>query len=1107
MRERDIFDAALAIARPEERDAFLADACAGDTGLEEHLRNLLEAERGLKDFLEMPASPPDFTAELPGRTEAVGSLIGPYRLMEQVGEGGMGVVYVAEQREPLRRKVALKVIRPGMDSRQVVARFEAERQALAMMDHPNIAKVHDGGTTPSGRPYFVMELVRGLPITEYCDREGLPIRERLELFVLVCRAVQHAHQKGVIHRDLKPSNVLVTLHDGVPVPKVIDFGVAKATGQALTDKTLYTGIAQLVGTPLYMSPEQVEMSGLDVDTRSDIYSLGVLLYELLTGTTPFDAETLKRAAFDEMRRIIRDQEPQRPSLKLSSLGETLTTVSAKRSAAPRQLGLAVRGELDWIVMKALEKDRRRRYETAGDLAADVLHYLDDEPVQACPPSAGYRLRTFARRNKRALLTLGLVMAALVAGTAISAWQALIATRARALAQERLEDAEANLLLARRAVDEIYTPVAGQLAFVPLMQPYQRDILEKALPFYQVFARRQGRDPILRRESAGALLTVGSIQGSLGHPRQAKEPCEAALAALEGLAAELPADPQRRTLLGKAYLLRGTIQDPAGRRRQAEASFRQALALHGALAAEHPGDPAHRINLIADHQALGDLLSSDRPREAERAFRAALQIADEMVAQRPDRDHHPVYPQGISYFKLGNLLVKIARFQEAESVVRQALALMDQSRESSDRAQLRFLRPPMEWLFGEALAGCGQREAAERAYRQAVAGWETLATQNPDLPDPRRNLLFHSAKLSAFLTQVGKPDEAAPFRRRVRELLEDPEVGLANDSESWAVLADACSCFRVLGDLEAAERPARQALALAGKLAEEKDVEPIARWRVARSHWELGLVLQRRGRIPEASDQFRRALTLHERLAAEFPDDPTHRCDRARMLNFLGIALRSRPGYAPTALQCHQQAIELAGQLVAAFPDSPWYRRELVRSHFSLGIVLRLTGRHAEAAQAFQQALDDYRRFSDTGDDPDNRTQFASVHNEWAWMLATCPYLANRDPGRAVTLARKAVALEPELGGFWNTLGVACYRAGDWTEALSALTQSMDRRRGGDPADWYFLAMAHRQLGHPAEARSWYDRAVQWMEQRQSKDQELRGFRAEAAALLGVEEEE
>jgi probable HAF family extracellular repeat protein len=403
-----IFNEALDLDTPHDRAAYLDRACASDPDLRARVETLLAAHGRAGGFLESPAVVPTADLDSRGPVEGVGTVIGPYTLMEPLGEGGMGVVYEADQTRPVRRKVALKVIKPGMDSKQVVARFEAERQALALMDHPNIAKVHDAGTTPGGRPYFVMELVRGIPITDYCDRETLSIPERLELFVRVCRAVQHAHQKGVIHRDLKPTNILVTLHDGVPVPKVIDFGVAKATGQALTDKTIHTGFTQMVGTPLYMSPEQAELSGLDIDTRSDIYSLGVLFYELLTGTTPFESETLKRAAFDEMRRIIREEEPQRPSLRLSSLGEDLTTVSARRATDPRRLNREVRGELDWIAMKALDKDRRRRYETANDLAADVVRHLNNQPVEACPPSKLYHLQKFLRRHRSRFAAAGLI---------------------------------------------------------------------------------------------------------------------------------------------------------------------------------------------------------------------------------------------------------------------------------------------------------------------------------------------------------------------------------------------------------------------------------------------------------------------------------------------------------------------------------------------------------------------------------------------------------------------------------------------------------------------------------------------------------------------------
>src|SRR6516164_5604582 len=356
-----IFLEALDCKGTDELMRFLEKACGSDAALRTRVEELLRAHQDAGAFLG-GGEKQDARCDEPIR-ERPGAVIGPYKLLEQIGEGGFGIVFMAEQTQPVRRKVALKVLKPGMDTRQVVARFEAERQALAIMDHPNIAKVHDGGATASGRPYFVMELVKGVPITDFCDQNHLPPRQRLELFLSVCQAVQHAHQKGIIHRDLKPSNVLVTVHDTTPVVKVIDFGVAKALGQTLTDKTLFTGFAQMIGSPLYMSPEQAGQSSLDIDTRSDIYSLGVLLYELLTGTTPFTKEQFKQATYDEIRSIIREEEPPRPSTRLSS-SDTLPAIAAARQTEPAKLRKLVRGELDWIVMKALEKDRDRRYETA-----------------------------------------------------------------------------------------------------------------------------------------------------------------------------------------------------------------------------------------------------------------------------------------------------------------------------------------------------------------------------------------------------------------------------------------------------------------------------------------------------------------------------------------------------------------------------------------------------------------------------------------------------------------------------------------------------------------------------------------------------------------------
>ncbi|HUA69356.1 MAG TPA: serine/threonine-protein kinase, partial [Candidatus Saccharimonadales bacterium] len=486
-REKAVFDAALEMTDPAQRRLFLDEACAGNAGLRSAVEELLstqaEAERF---FTEGSSSLAELTNELknaphlverrdgPAFEERPGKIIGRYKLLQQIGEGGCGIVYMAEQEIPVRRRVALKIIKLGMDTKSVIARFEAERQALALMDHPNIARVLDAGATDTGRPYFVMELVHGVKITEYCDQNQLSVRERLKIFIQVCQGIQHAHQKGIIHRDIKPSNILVTMHDGVPVSKVIDFGIAKATEQRLTDKTLFTSYAQLIGTPAYMSPEQMELSGLNLDTRSDIYCLGVVLYELLTGRTPFDTAELLKGGIDEMRRTLQEREPSNPSVKLRTLsGEELTKTAAQRQAEPRRFPSHLRGDLDRIVMKCLEKNRNRRYENASAVAADIQRHLNNEPVLARSPSQWYRFQKTVQRNRVVFFSSTAIVAALLLGSIISTRLFFEERKARTSETRLRQEAEARekasylaLLVTQRRFEE----ADKLLADIPLNKP-------------------------------------------------------------------------------------------------------------------------------------------------------------------------------------------------------------------------------------------------------------------------------------------------------------------------------------------------------------------------------------------------------------------------------------------------------------------------------------------------------------------------------------------------------------------------------------------------------------------------------------------------------------
>jgi len=758
----EIFSEAVELTSAAERAAYLDRACGGDPALRCRVEGLLGVHGQADGFLESPAAPPTITAA-PTQTEDAGTVIGLYKLMEPIGEGGMGVVYVAEQTKPVRRKVALKIIKPGMDTKQVIARFEAERQALAMMDHPNIAKVHDAGATESGRPYFVMELVRGIPITDYCDREQLSIPERLELFVLVCRAVQHAHQKGVIHRDLKPSNILVTLVDGAAVPKVIDFGVAKATGASLTERTIYTAFHQFVGTPLYMSPEQADLAGVDVDTRSDIYSLGVLLYELLTGSTPFDQETLRKAAFDEVRRMIREQEPPKPSTRLSSLGDPLTAVSANRKADPRHLGRSMRGELDWIVMRALEKDRRRRYETANNFAADVMRYLNDQPVEACPPSARYRFSKYVRRHRASLTTVALVGLALVAGTAVSVWQAIRATAAehRAIAaQARAED---HLVLARQAVDELYDQVAARwtnnLRWAPLPRPF----LEKALPFYERFAGSRQVDAATGR----ANKQIGEILIQLGRGWEAGQAIGRATAVFRALRAIDPENSEHLHDLAACHAALAEISaDDAV----------TAISLREDLVARHPGVASYRKELANSYHLLGVVYWGKRRPRADEFLHRALEIQERLCADEPvDPDRRSAL--GMTLRDLGNVYRDLfGRFDEAERYHRRALAIHDELvARHPTRPQFWLELGWSCWELGRLLVAAQKYGEVPKFSGRAATIFEGLANEYPAVIDFRRFQAQGLADIARAQFQTGHRAEAEQALRRLEGTGEDSYI--------------------------------------------------------------------------------------------------------------------------------------------------------------------------------------------------------------------------------------------------------------------------------------------------------------------------------------------
>ena len=1105
-KAKSIFLHAVEQLSADQWPNYLSEACGDDSDLRRSVEALLAAHRDNDDLADQARQAcaealPTVDHSTSGQP---GTMIGPYKLLEEIAEGGMGTVWVAQQTKPVQRKVAIKLIKPGMDSRQVLARFEAERQALAMMDHPNIARVIDGGMTDQGRPYFAMEYVKGVPLIEYCDNARLSVKKRLELFIPICKAVQHAHQKGVIHRDLKPSNILVCLYDGKPVPKVIDFGLAKAMHQSLTEKTLYTAHGMMVGTPLYMSPEQAESNNLDVDTRTDIYSLGVILYELLTGSTPLEKAQLKDAAVNEILRLIKEFEPPKPSTRVNA---SQPNVAEQRSIETEQLTRNFRGDLDWVVMKALEKERSRRYETANGLAEDIRRHLWDEPVSASPPSTTYRMGKFIKRNRVAVVAGSLVAVALllaVAGTSAGMFWAL---NEREEAREQRARAEQREQEAIDAVRRFGDSVANnpELKNRPELASLRKTLLQEPLAYFQSFSEQLQKDSDAGPESlaqlAQAAFDLAVLTKEIGSQQDAMTAYQQTLAILEPLVQDYPTVAEYQNRLAKTHNNIGRLLRESGQQQEALAAFRRALAIRQRLVRDHPGDVEFRYDLaIHLHNIALMLNDTGQPEEALPTYQQSLEIREKLAKLNPDVADFQ-HELATVLHNIGNLQLNNGDLEEAMSANQRALAIRKRLvRNHPEHPEIAAYQRGLAISYGGVgshLAAIGQVEEARENYQQALAIRQRLVREHPSVTEYQSELSDSHHNIGLLLHhKFGQSDEALASLRQslkiLERLVEIHPIVIEYQDRLAGSYHNLGHLLGQTGKTEEGLTVFRKALAIRQRLAQDHPEAVDYQGKLAGCHTDIGRLLAMTGQRDDALAGYQFALEIREQLARDYPRNARFQSSLGGLLNNMAMLDLFAQKFSDACTKLIR-SIEYQNKALVLNPKNSVFRRFLDNHYRLFFVAIKGLGeaeRWNEAAAFGQQLIDqnpedalvwlriaplfvldgdpnDYAKFCERMVEHFADTEDPTIADKVCKACLLTPEAIDiaELPGELLNDAfDSAPDWFPAWG--WGTRALLAYRSGDAESAHTCAGKSEDRNPAGfaHALNLAVLAMAKKQLG-------------------------------------------